>query len=51
MPQYIVNATTEEQIATALNWAATRNIRVVVKGTGHDLNGRYVLLEAFSSYR
>ncbi|KAJ5196695.1 FAD-binding domain-containing protein [Penicillium cf. viridicatum] len=40
MPQYIVNATSEEQIATALKWAAARNIRVVVKGTGHDLNGR-----------
>ncbi|KAL3489202.1 FAD-binding domain-containing protein [Aspergillus germanicus] len=40
MPQYIVNATSEEQIATALKWAADRNIRVVVKGTGHDLNGR-----------
>ncbi|CAI7642218.1 unnamed protein product [Penicillium palitans] len=40
MPQYIVNATSEEQIAIALKWAAVRNIRVVVKGTGHDLNGR-----------
>ncbi|OGE47609.1 hypothetical protein PENARI_c040G03181 [Penicillium arizonense] len=40
MPQYIVNATSEEQVATALKWASTRNIRVVVKGTGHDLNGR-----------
>lgn len=49
MPQYIVNATTEAQIATALQWAAARNIRVVVKGTGHDLNGRYVFLGATSS--
>ncbi|PLB45049.1 FAD-binding domain-containing protein [Aspergillus steynii IBT 23096] len=40
LPQYIVNATTEEQIATAMKWAAERNIRIVVKGTGHDLNGR-----------
>ncbi|KAL3439967.1 hypothetical protein BJX65DRAFT_315257 [Aspergillus insuetus] len=40
MPQYIVNATSEEQIATALKSAADRNIRAVVKGTGHDLNGR-----------
>ncbi|PWY93048.1 putative isoamyl alcohol oxidase [Aspergillus sclerotioniger CBS 115572] len=40
MPQYIVNATSEEQIATAMKWAADRNIRIVVKGTGHDLNGR-----------
>lgn len=42
MPQYIVNATTEEQVATAMSWASQRNIRVVVKSTGHDLNGRYV---------
>ncbi|KAI9934609.1 hypothetical protein ASPWEDRAFT_117209 [Aspergillus wentii DTO 134E9] len=40
LPQYIVNATTEEQVATALVWATKRNIRVVVKGTGHDMNGR-----------
>ncbi|KAJ8133250.1 hypothetical protein O1611_g377 [Lasiodiplodia mahajangana] len=39
-PSYIVNATTPEQVATALKWASDRNVRVVVKGTGHDLNGR-----------
>lgn len=42
LAQYIVNATTEEHIATALKWASERNIRVTVKGTGHDLNARYV---------
>lgn len=42
LPQYIVNATSEQRIATALKWAADRNIRIVVKGTGHDLNARYV---------
>jgi hypothetical protein len=46
MPQYILNATSEEQIATALKWAAAHNIRVVIKGTGHDLNGRYVTFVA-----
>ncbi|PYH76616.1 FAD-binding domain-containing protein [Aspergillus uvarum CBS 121591] len=40
LPAYIVNATTETQIATAMKWAADRNIRIVIKGTGHDLNGR-----------
>ncbi|KAG6364655.1 hypothetical protein INS49_006258 [Diaporthe citri] len=40
LAQYIVNATTEEHIATALRWASERNIRVTVKGTGHDLNAR-----------
>ncbi|GKZ23184.1 hypothetical protein AbraIFM66951_000728 [Aspergillus brasiliensis] len=40
MPQYIVNATTEEQVATAMSWASQRDIRIVVKSTGHDLIGR-----------
>lgn len=40
--QYIVNATTEQHVATALKWASERNIRITVKGTGHDLNARYV---------
>ncbi|KAF2967665.1 hypothetical protein GQX73_g5906 [Xylaria multiplex] len=39
-PQYIANVTTAEQVAVALRWASERNVRVVVKGTGHDLNGR-----------
>lgn len=39
-PQYIVNATDEAHIAYAMKWASDRNIRIVVKGTGHDLNGR-----------
>ncbi|OTA54456.1 FAD-binding domain-containing protein [Hypoxylon sp. EC38] len=39
-PQYIANVTTAEQIAIALKWASDLNIRVVVKGTGHDLSGR-----------
>lgn len=42
MAQNIVNATTEEHIATALKWASERSIRITVKGTGHDLNARYV---------
>ncbi|EHL02075.1 putative 6-hydroxy-D-nicotine oxidase [Glarea lozoyensis 74030] len=37
---YVVNATTEAQIAVAAAWASERNIRLVIKGTGHDLNGR-----------
>ncbi|TDZ67407.1 FAD-linked oxidoreductase ZEB1 [Colletotrichum trifolii] len=40
LPQYIVNATSEAQIATAMSWASKRNIRIVIRGTGHDLNGR-----------
>jgi hypothetical protein len=44
LPQYVVNATKEEQIATAMEWASKRNIRIVIKSTGHDFNGRYVFL-------
>lgn len=43
LPQYIVNATTEEQISEAMAWASKRDIRIVIKSTGHDFNGRYVL--------
>ncbi|RKL44199.1 hypothetical protein BFJ72_g3932 [Fusarium proliferatum] len=39
-PFYVVNATSDEQIALAVKWASERNIRIVVKGTGHDLSGR-----------
>ncbi len=44
LPQYIVNATTEDQIATTMKWASSKNIRIVIKGTGHDMNGRYDVL-------
>ncbi|KAL2692532.1 hypothetical protein Neosp_002942 [[Neocosmospora] mangrovei] len=40
LPAYVINATTAEQVAVAARWASQRNIRIVVKGTGHDLNGR-----------
>lgn len=40
LPSHIVNATTAEQIAIATKWASSRGMRIVVKGTGHDLNGR-----------
>ncbi|WQF80674.1 Putative berberine/berberine, FAD-binding domain, PCMH-type, FAD-binding, type PCMH, subdomain 2 [Colletotrichum destructivum] len=40
LPEFVLNATTAEQVATAMKWASSRNIRVVVKGTGHDLVGR-----------
>ncbi|KAI6905940.1 hypothetical protein KC334_g5838 [Hortaea werneckii] len=39
LPDYILNATINEEVATALQFASERNIRIVVKGTGHDMNG------------
>jgi len=47
LPEFIVNATKECHVATALKWADERNIRVSVKGTGHDMNGRYVIRAQF----
>ncbi|EPS34248.1 hypothetical protein PDE_09212 [Penicillium oxalicum 114-2] len=40
MSQYIVDARSEDHIATAMAWASDRNIRIAIKSTGHDLNGR-----------
>lgn len=39
-PAYVVNATSAPQAAFALKWAGEKNIRVVVKATGHSYNGR-----------
>lgn len=41
-PAYVVNATEEWHIKAALKFAAERNLRVVVKNTGHNFQGRYV---------
>lgn len=39
-PVYAVNATSRRDIATALEFAKTNNVRLVVASTGHDLLGR-----------
>lgn len=39
-PAYVVNATSASHAAAALKWAGEKNIRVVVKATGHSYNGR-----------
>lgn len=39
-PVYAVNATSENEIAAAVNFARRNNIRVVIKETGHDILGR-----------
>ncbi|KAF2802247.1 FAD binding domain-containing protein [Mytilinidion resinicola] len=39
-PVYVVNATQPEHIAGALQWAAQKNVRIVVKNTGHSYPGR-----------
>lgn len=41
-PAYVVNATTSYRVAKALIWAGKKNIRVVVKATGHSYTGRSI---------
>jgi hypothetical protein len=40
-PVYVVNATTPEHVQAAVKFAGKHNVRLVVKGTGHDYLGRY----------
>lgn len=41
-PAYVVNATTPKQIGEAFKWAKEKNIRVIIKNTGHSYPGRSV---------
>ncbi|KAL8336686.1 hypothetical protein RB601_008261 [Gaeumannomyces tritici] len=41
-PEYVVNATTARHVQAAVNFARNRNLRLVVKNTGHDFGGRSV---------
>ncbi|KAF3012995.1 hypothetical protein E8E14_006946 [Neopestalotiopsis sp. 37M] len=37
---YVVNATTIKHVQAAVNFARNRNLRLVIKNTGHDFGGR-----------
>jgi hypothetical protein len=39
-PSYAVNVTNVAQIQLAINFARSTNIRLVIKNTGHDFNGK-----------
>ncbi|PMD39231.1 FAD binding domain-containing protein [Hyaloscypha variabilis F] len=39
-PTYVVNVTTVKQIQIAVNFARNKNLRLVIKNTGHDFSGR-----------
>jgi FAD/FMN-containing dehydrogenase len=39
-PTYVVNVTNVAQIQLAVNFARNLNLRLVVKNTGHDFNGK-----------
>ncbi|KAI5863941.1 FAD-binding domain-containing protein [Durotheca rogersii] len=47
-PEYVVNATTARHIQTAVNFARNKNIRLIIKNTGHDFGGRSVGAGALS---
>lgn len=39
-PVYVVNATKAAHVKAAVNFAWLHNVRLIVKGTGHDVLGR-----------
>ncbi|OTA99711.1 hypothetical protein M426DRAFT_27251 [Hypoxylon sp. CI-4A] len=41
-PEYVVNATSVRHIQAAVNFARNKNIRLIIKNTGHDFGGRSV---------
>ncbi|PVI08727.1 FAD-binding domain-containing protein [Periconia macrospinosa] len=41
-PVYVINATTVRHVQMAVNFARNKNIRVVVKNSGHDFNGKNI---------
>ncbi|KAH9880299.1 hypothetical protein IAQ61_000588 [Plenodomus lingam] len=41
-PIYVVRATTIKHIQIAVNFARNHNIRLVIKNTGHDFNGKSI---------
>jgi hypothetical protein len=47
-PEYVVNASTAAQVQAAVNFARQKNVRLVVKATGHDFRGRSVAPKSLS---
>ncbi|KAI1087979.1 FAD-binding domain-containing protein [Rostrohypoxylon terebratum] len=41
-PEYVVNATSVKHIQAAVNFARNKNIRLIIKNTGHDFGGRSI---------
>lgn len=49
-PQYVVNATCAEHVKAGVDFARENHIRLIVKGTGHDYMGRYILPSLYTSH-
>ncbi|KAI1089844.1 FAD-binding domain-containing protein [Rostrohypoxylon terebratum] len=47
-PVFVINATTARQIQIGVNFARNRNLRLVIKNTGHDFVGRATGLGSLS---
>jgi hypothetical protein len=48
-PVYVVNATCAEDVKKGVDFARQNNVRLIVKGTGHDFLGRQVTPYLFNS--
>ncbi|CAI4212813.1 unnamed protein product [Parascedosporium putredinis] len=42
LPEYVVNVTSVKHVQAAVNFARNKNVRLVIKNTGHDFGGRSV---------
>lgn len=47
-PVYVVNASKPEHVQAGVNFARESNVRLIVKGTGHDFRGRTVAPNSLS---
>jgi hypothetical protein len=43
-PVYVINATSKEDVKAGVDFARENNVRLIVKGSGHDYLGRYARL-------
>lgn len=48
VPAYVVNVTRPAQISAAIAFARDRNVRLVIKNTGHDVSGKSTAAGALS---
>ncbi|CAI4211103.1 unnamed protein product [Parascedosporium putredinis] len=47
-PAFVVNATNNEHVQAAVNFARDNNVRLIIKGTGHDFMGRSIAPNSLS---
>lgn len=49
-PEYVVNATDASHVVAAVDFAKVHDVRLIVKGTGHDYLGRSAFSVLFESF-